>query len=443
MLLGRTTSLCPWCLKRIPAERIAEGNAVYLKKSCPEHGEYKTVLWRGTAESYVKWGEYGEVGGCSSKALTPSKDGCPLDCGLCPTHTGGVCVALMEVTNRCNISCPICFSGSPEKDGHEPDLAAVQGMYRTILDSGGPFPLQLSGGEPTLRDDLPEIVALGKQMGFEMIQINTNGIRFAKDRDYLARIKENGAGTLYLQFDGVTDDIYLAMRGAALADLKAQAIENCAAVGVGVILVVVLIPGINVQQVGSIIQYAKERMPVVRGVHFQPVSYFGRYPHAPRDQDRITLPEVLQALEKQTAGEITTHDFKPKRNKESYCSFSGVFMRGDDGVLRAASDKEAMRNTATPDKAVRQFLQNYWSPVGSSPCCAPGAKPSSEDAVFQDLINWVQSRSLTVSGMPFQDVWNIDLERLEGCCIHVVTADKRLVPFCARYMTSMEGKRLY
>src|SRR3990170_1531841 len=145
----------------------------------------------------------------------------------------------MEVTNRCNIRCPICFSSSGEGADSEPDLATVERMYRTIIDSGGPFPLQLSGGEPTLRDDLPEIVALGKHMGFEMIQINTNGIRFAEDPEYLAKIKKNGASSLYLQFDGVTDDVYEALRGAPLADVKVRAIDNCATIGLGVVLVAV------------------------------------------------------------------------------------------------------------------------------------------------------------------------------------------------------------
>lgn len=445
MVLGRTKSLCPWCLTRIDAERVAEADGVYLRKVCPEHGEYKTIIWRGTAESFIEWGDHAEGGSCCEIALTPVREHCPFDCGLCPAHTGGICVVLMEVTNRCNIRCPICFSGSSyAKADHEPNLAAVEGMYRAILSSGGPAPLQLSGGEPTLRDDLPEIVAIGKRMGFDMIQINTNGIRFAEDNEYLAKVRERGASTLYLQFDGLTDDIYSAIRGTPLVDVKAKVLENCRTLGLGVVLVVVLVPGINDHQIGAIIRFAKEWVPVVRGVHFQPISYFGRYPHAPNDEDRITLPEVLAALERQTGGEVAAADFKPKRNKEGHCSFAGFFVLGDDGVLRSTFSRGTVRNTTKPDAAVRQFLQNYWSPAGSNQCaCSGPCQNPSQETIFGDLVKWVQTRSLTISGMPFQDAWNIDLARLEGCCIHVVTSDNHLVPFCARYLTGSSGDRLY
>lgn len=446
MILGTTKSLCPWCLKRIEAERIFAGDAVYLRKICPEHGVCKTVLWRGTADSFREWGANVEGGKASAKKLTPRQEDCPFDCGLCPAHTGGACVVLLEVTNRCNVRCPICFSNSRDGAGSEPDLATIERMYRTILASGGPFPVQLSGGEPSMRDDLPDIVALGKQMGFSLIQINTNGIRFAEDPEFLSRVKKNGASTLYLQFDGVTDDVHLALRGSALVDVKAKVIENCAEIGLGVVLVPVLVPGINDHQIGAIIGLAKKWLPVVRGVHFQPISYFGRYPSAPHDADRITLPEVLKGLEEQTNGEVKAADFKPKRNKEGHCSFAGVFMLGDDGVLKSSFSKGITRAGREPDSTVRQFLQTYWSSVEPEQCsCSPVSCQNSrpETTITDDLMNWLQSRSLTISGMPFQDVWNIDLDRLEGCCIHVVTADNRLVPFCARYVTSIAGNSLY
>jgi uncharacterized radical SAM superfamily Fe-S cluster-containing enzyme len=303
----------------------------------------------------------------------------------------------------------------------------IGGMYETILDSGGPYPLQLSGGEPTSRDDLPEIVAMGRRMGFDNIQINTNGIRLAHDVAYLSRLKESGANIIYLSM------------------IKSQVLKNCSEAGLGVVLVPVLIPRVNDHQIGEMIQFAKSWMPTVRGVHFQPISYFGRFPKPPNDGDRITLPEVLKAIEEQSGGEMRVDDFKPRSSKEAYCSFAGLFILGEDGKLTSTFKQDAKRDSMAPSEAVRRFLKTYWAPPNTNQCACTSeiGLSSSLSGVRDDFFIWVQAHSLTISTMPFQDVWNIDLERLKGCCIHVVTSDHRLIPFCAYYLTSKSGRRLY
>jgi len=136
--------------------------------------------------------------------------------------------------------------------------------------------VQLSGGEPTIRDELPTIIVTGKEIGFYHIQVNTNGIRIAQDKEYLERLKESGADLIYLQFDGVSDDVYRTIRGRNLFDLKVRAISNCAEVKIGVVLVPTVIPNVNLHQLGEIVQFAKKWIPTVKGIHFQPVSYFGQ-----------------------------------------------------------------------------------------------------------------------------------------------------------------------
>jgi 7,8-dihydro-6-hydroxymethylpterin dimethyltransferase len=443
MVLEKTESLCPVCLTRVEAELFGEQDGVYLAKTCPDHGRYKTIVWRGTAESYSVWGKYSADGGGPERVLTQVREGCPHDCGPCSAHTGGVCVALIEVTSRCNVTCPICFANSHQRSDVDPDLRTLERRYRNILACCGPAPVQLSGGEPTVRDDLPEIVRLGRDLGFEMIQIDTNGVRLAEDREYLRKLKDNGTKVLYLQFDGVTDDAYVAIRGTPLVSVKTRVLENCSEAGLGVVLVPTLIPGVNDGQIGGIIRFAKQWMPVVRGVHFQPVSYFGRYPQSPENKDRMTLPEVLRALELQTGGEVRATDFKPRLSKDAHCAFAGFFVVGDDGVLLSAFSPSAKKKTSRPAVAVRSFLETYWSPVSSGCSCQPCSCTSEpQGSISDDLLHWVQEHSLTISGMPFQDAWNIDLRRLTGCCIHVVT-DDCLIPFCAYYLTSMGGKRLY
>jgi uncharacterized radical SAM superfamily Fe-S cluster-containing enzyme len=199
---------------------------------------------------------------------------------------------------------------------------------------------------------------------------------------------------------------------------------------------------VNDSQIGSIIRFAKRWMPVVRGVHFQPISYFGRYSKSPDDKNRITIPEIMAAMEAQTDEEIRQADFEPRISKDGHCAFSGFFMLNDDGSLKSGFRTKAKMNPPKPAPAVRGFLGKHWSPArdscGGQACSCTGAP----EALPDDILDWVNTRSLTISGMPFQDAWNIDLQRLSGCCIYVAT-EERLVPFCAYYLTSASGRRLY
>ncbi|VBB08795.1 radical sam, partial [Lucifera butyrica] len=277
-ILGMTESICPVCLKRILARRVRIEDQVYLDKICPEHGYFKTVIWRGQP-SYESWA-VAKVPSQPPVCATDVNRGCPFDCGLCPAHRQHTCCVLLEVTQRCNLSCPFCFAAAGNEE-QEPDIAAIEEWYYMLLASGGPYNIQLSGGEPTLRDDLPEIIALGRSLGFPFFQLNTNGLRLADDPHYIKELKRAGLSCVFLQFDGTDDAIYQKLRGGALLERKEAAIRRCAEYQIGVILVPTLVPGVNTENIGGMIQFAVERMPAVRGIHFQPVSYFGRYPEAP------------------------------------------------------------------------------------------------------------------------------------------------------------------
>lgn len=442
-ILKETESLCPVCLSRITARIITENNKVYLEKSCPRHGDYKVIIWRNDAEHYLKWTRFGgdriPIG--PKKRLTEHNRGCPYDCGICPDHEQDTSSAAIMTTNRCNLHCPICFTYGSEGPVYEPSLDSIKRMYQVVLDTCGTYPMELCGGEPTVRDDLPQVIAIGKEMGFNHIQINTNGIRLAKDKEYLSRLKEAGATTLYLQFDGVTDEVYRYTRGTNLFDLKVQAIENCAEVKIGVTLVPTVIPNVNFEQIGEIIQFAKRWVPTVKGVFFQPISYFGRYPGTPDDRDRLTIPDILRALEEQTQGELRESNFVPPVCEHPHCSFSGFFVLMD-GKLLPISHLEPRQISEDGAEHSRRFAKQYWRFVEEDEvqrCSLPQRKP----APFSALLQRLQREYLYISGMAFQDVWNIDLERLKRCCIHIVTSTGKMIPLCAKYLTSVDGQRLY
>jgi 7,8-dihydro-6-hydroxymethylpterin dimethyltransferase len=308
-LLSQTLSLCPHCLRRIPARRIVEEDAVYLEKSCPEHGDLgKVILWKNSPKSYLEWTR---GVGPSAEGLQPTTTHCPYDCGLCPDHKQKTCTAIIEVTHRCDLHCPVCFAASKAEAEQDPDPTQLAEILDMLKARAGNCPIQISGGEPTLRDDLPEIIGLARARGFDHLQVNTNGLRLARDVAYARALKDAGITVIYLQFDGLTDSIYETIRGAKLLAIKQEAIEQCARLKIGVILVPTIIKNCNDGQIGDIIQFAKKWMPVVKGVHFQPMTFLGRYSGPPANQNRYLLSDVLAAIEDQTKGEIRAENLIP------------------------------------------------------------------------------------------------------------------------------------
>jgi len=447
-ILGLTQSVCPVCLKRITAQRVQVGDQVYLDKTCPDHGNFRTIIWRGEEPSYESW----SVAKLPSKppvCATPVKQGCPFDCGLCPEHRQHTCCVLLEVTKRCNLNCPVCFAQACTED-HDPDRKTIENWYRLLLDSGGPYNIQLSGGEPTMRDDLPEIIALGRKLGFSFIQLNTNGLRLAKEPGYAGRLKAAGLSCVFLQFDGTNDAIYEKLRGTGLLAEKQAVIAHCATAQLGVVLVPTLVPGVNTQNIGEIIEYATMKIPAVRGVHFQPISYFGRYPQAPNDEDRITIPEVIHEMVRQTGGKLKITDFKPPMGENAYCSFHGNFVLMDNGELKAWTKANhggccQPQVAAVGAKKAQTFVARRWAaPQRAEKKCGTDEIGSTMNVDSLDtFLDRAENYSFCISGMAFQDVWNLDLERLRECFIHVVSEDSRIIPFCAYNLTDKQGKPLY
>jgi uncharacterized radical SAM superfamily Fe-S cluster-containing enzyme len=453
-LLAETESVCPVCLERLSAQRIAEGDDIYLAKHCPEHGLFKTIVWRGL-DSYKRWEERGSRAARPPVCETTVERGCPHDCGLCPDHLQHSCCVLLELTQRCNLRCPVCFASAAESDG-DPDLREIEDWLRLLLAHGSQVNIQLSGGEPTVRDDLPEIITLARSMGFDFVQVNTNGIRLAKEAGYAQRLADAGLDCVFLQFDGVSDEVYQRIRGTRLLEIKHAAIAHCAEAGLGVVLVPTLVPGVNIDEIGAIVTFALARVPAVRAVHFQPISYFGRYPAPPADGDRITLPEIMAQLEIQTGGMVRVDDFNPGSAENAYCSFTSKFFVGSDGRLRIAAEPAAegccrsgaaaacgcgLPPSGEDALRARNFVAAHWATQEQRE--ETDERSTGIDVASLDAFLAAHRHSFCISGMAFQDAWNLDLERLRECFIHVVAPDRRIVPFCAYNLTAVSGESLY
>jgi hypothetical protein len=365
----------------------------------------------------------------------------------------------MEVTQRCDLHCAFCYADSGNIRREDPPLDLISAWYQAIAATGRTCNLQLSGGEPTTRDDLPAIVARGRDLGFLFIQLNTNGIRLGQDPEYVRDLRKAGLFSVFLQFDGTEEDIYLRVRGKRLLYEKRRAIETCEAQGIGVVLVPTVIPGVNDYNLGDILKQALAWSPVVRAVHFQPVSYFGRYPGPPKDSDRITLPELMRAIEDQSGGKFQVDHFRPPGCENALCSFHGNYLILSDGTVRSLQKPFGETCCSGVEKAEEgatrtiSYVSRQWAAPSStdqktlsSECCSSSSAGCSGPTgliSLDDFISRARTHTFSISAMAFQDVWSLDLERVRDCCIHVMAPDRRLIPFCAYNLTDVQGQALY
>jgi uncharacterized radical SAM superfamily Fe-S cluster-containing enzyme len=305
-----------------------------------------------------------------------------------------------------------------------------------------------------------------RALGVPFVQLNTNGLRLAAEPEYAAELHQAGLDCVFLQFDGMSDDVYSVLRGRSLFGTKLDAIRNCAKAQLGVVLVPTLVPGVNTGEIGAILRFACAHLPAIRAVHFQPVSFFGRYPRwtdgqnseadefrAPDEDYRITTPEILEAIETQTGGIFRVEDFRAPMAEHASCSFQGRFQIGEDGTVRPAAQSASSccsapqplvklgvapaAKGADSSSRARQAVARQWAFPAPAPD-APDTGTESFDAFLAE-----GRRTLSISGMAFQDAWNLDVERLRRCFLHVAAADGKLIPLCAYNLTAADGTALY
>ena len=429
-------SVCPECLQRISGKLVRYKDRVQLEKSCLEHGFFSSTVWTGEP-SFESWfrpklpyfgGERQQTG-----------QGCPYDCGLCENHTQRTCTALVEITSRCNLQCPVCFadSGGSEAD---PELETLRRMFANIMQQTGGCNLQLSGGEPTVRKDLVQVVRLAKEAGIDFVQLNTNGLVLSQDPELSLQLKDAGLSSAFLQFDGVDDQVCNELRGRSLFENKCLAIDNLSAAGVGIVLVPTVVRGVNNDQLWDIVRFGLDRQPYVRGIHFQPMSYFGRFPRE-FTPDHVTLPEIMSGLSSQSGGIVHVEDFRPPGCEHALCSFSAKYLMQEDGELMKLGSSSC---DCTPVPAEKGALTSIgvtarqWGAAQKT-----GLKNMGPEDDLTKFVNHARTHTFSISGMAFQDSWSLNLERLQGCCIHVAQPDGRLIPFCSFNLTARNGRSLH
>jgi len=319
-IIRNTTSICPECLQPIPAEIYVDANMgwVMMRKHCEEHGDFKDKI--SVSPEEYKWNQSftNEIGSTIDNSSKPSEvsscirkitNGCPYDCGICENHQSAPCIAVIDPTNRCNLTCPICYANASAK-GYvvEPtfdEIVQILKHFRSIKPVP-PILLQYAGGEPTLRNDLHDITRKAKELGFIEVMVSTNGVRMSKSVEYCRELMESGIDAIYLQFDATNaPEVWKKMRGVNLWPIKQRVIKNCRAIGFkGIMLVPTIAKGVNDNQIENILEFAKQNNDVVAGVVFQPVSLCGRINYEELMELRYTSSDLKIAINKITNNAI-------------------------------------------------------------------------------------------------------------------------------------------
>ncbi|MCB0456280.1 MAG: radical SAM protein [Flavobacteriaceae bacterium] len=430
-----TLSLCEKCLKRVDTKIVFENDAVFMLKRCPEHGTSK-VLIADDIEYYKNIRNYNKPSETPYKFNTKTHFGCPYDCGLCPDHEQHSCLTIVEITDRCNLTCPTCYANSSPSYGRHRTLEEVIKMLDTIVENEKePDVVQISGGEPTLHPQFFEILDYAKQLPIRHLMLNTNGIKIAKDKEFVKRLKTYSPDfEIYLQFDSFKNEVLQTLRGADLNQIRKDAIENLNEVNLSTTLVVTLQKGLNDNEIGSIIDYALKQK-CVRGVTFQPTQIAGRLEHFDPSKDRITLTEVRRKILEQTTV-FQPNDLLPVPcNPDALVMGYALKLNGEVFPLTRYIDPSDLldnsKNTIVyeQDEALHGKMIELFSTgnsvevaeenLKSIMCCLPNidAPNLGYDNLFRIII------------MQFIDAYNFDVRAIKKSCVHIVDKDYKIIPF--------------
>jgi uncharacterized radical SAM superfamily Fe-S cluster-containing enzyme len=431
-------SICSTCYRRAEGKIVFEEGNVYLLKRCPVHGPEKVLMaddvdyYRLCREVFLKHPEM------PTHYNMPVRWDCPYDCGLCTDHEQHSCLTLIEVTDHCNLQCPICYASSgPSRLTHRP-LDQIERMLDAVVaNEGHPDVVQISGGEPTLHPDFFRILDLAKARPIQHLMLNTNGIRIAREEGFAERLAEYMPGfEIYLQFDSFEAPALQELRGADLTSVRKQAIEKLNRLGVSTSLVVTLKKGLNDHEIGKIIDWAVQQ-PCIRGVVLQPIQAAGRLEQFDPSKDRLTLTEVRRRILEQTnlfkPEDIIPVPCHPDSLAMAYALKSNGKVIPLTGMIDPKVLIEGGRNTIVYEnddglrtQLFKLFSTNH-SPKSSAStlrellCCLP-------QIMAPDAIDY--SNVFRVIIMQFIDAWGFDVRSVKKTCVHIAHPDgKRIVPF--------------
>lgn len=480
-----TQSLCPECLSVIDATIDESDDEVYMDKHCPRHGPYRELI--STDATFFKL--MLERDRAILRGVTNPLDGkqasCPNGCGICSEHLSPPMMMNIDLTNRCNLNCPICFANaSATGEVVELSLEQVRRMLDTACktDIVQPVCLQYTGGEPTVHPQFLEALEEANKWDFAQIQVATNGIKFAHDPEFATKSSQAGLNVAYLQFDGVDDEVYQKTRGRPLAELKFKAIDNLYKAGIRTMLVPTIVKGINDQQIGKITRYAIDNIDKIIGISWQPVVFTGRIDHHQRLAQRFTLADLAREIERQTGLVDMYRDWYPFCFADPFSRLIEA-IRGTNQTLLSCNPvcgaatylivnrkqheaipipafvdveplmdklaatterlkKQRMLRKLTVVQKLRSLRRFYHEDKGPTGWTfetfvnfmmdfVDFSKRYTDNQAWRTILANKPYRAFLMASMHFQDVYNYQIDRLRRCVVHYAAPDGRIYPFCS------------
>jgi 7,8-dihydro-6-hydroxymethylpterin dimethyltransferase len=444
-----TVSLCPVCLRRIDAKIVFQDGKVYMLKNCPQHGFHK-VLIATDINYYKNIRNYNKASETPLKFNTKTHYGCPYDCGLCQDHEQHSCLTLIEITDRCNLTCPTCYAMSSPHYGRHRSLGEIERMMNVVVENEGtPDVIQISGGEPTIHPGFFEVLDLAKRKPIRHLMVNTNGIRIANDAGFAERLASYMPDfEIYLQFDSFRPSVLEHLRGKNLLEVRMNALEKLNKLNLSTTLVVTLQQGLNDDEIGEIIEFAlKQRC--VRGVTFQPVQVAGRLENFDPSTDRITMTGIRQKILDQS------DIFKPEDLVPVPCNPDALVMgyalklAGEVIPLTRYVDPAELldngRNTIVYEQDAQlhdQLIKIFSTGISVDRveekmqrllCCLP--EISAPGLKYENLFRIIIMR--------FIDAWDFDVRAIKKSCVHIVHKDGRIIPFETMNMFYRDDREVY
>ena len=433
----KTKALCPVCLKTVEAVKEQKGNEVWLNKNCSEHGTFRVKIAKDAARFFDK--TY-DVKGKPFKAVTSFHGTCGQDCGWCEEHKQHICTGLIEVTQACNLACPICYFG--QKAPKHITLKEFKERLKTLLtvEKGHLDVLQISGGECLLHPRFKEILQAALKEDIGRILINTNGLMLLEDKSIFELIKQHKDRVeIYLQFDGFDDGVYKVLRGKTLLKQKQEILQCLNEAEIKICLAVTIYKD-NLKEIPAILKLSTE-LKHISGITFQRLTKVG-------SAVGTEIPSVLQEdilLAIANSGYMKYKDMIPLPCSHENCTSLGflfcqgkkVYSLGD--YVDYSKCKTQLSNRIAFDKTILDYMQK-------NVCKCFVGKVLGSNFMLDKLQAFAKGGASAYKNMKivrvivknFMDADTFDWQRAQKCCTGVSVGNGKVIPFCIH--NALKGK---
>lgn len=445
-----TQSICPTCRKTVQGKIVFRENQVILKKRCPEHGETEGLL-SSNIDYWIKSLSYTKPGTIPLKYSTSVEKGCPDDCGLCSDHEQHTCSPIIEISNKCDLKCPVCIVWNQNNYNMTP--LEFKNIIDGLIEKEGELELiLLSGGEPTLHPDFFQLCEYAqKKNKIKRILVASHGMRIARNEEFAKKFKEMGL-YLSLQFDSLDDRNYEILRGESLLESKIKCLEMCEKYNIPTIFVPTIAKGFNDHELGAILDFAFKH-DFVTSVTIQPMAYTGaggsQFPQNPLN--KLTQVDIHRLIEKQTSW-LKASDFLPIPCSHPSCYTACYVLKLDNGKLAPLTqfgeistylDMLTNRAIIDPGEKGKDLIQDAIYKLWSAQSIAVDGEvilkslksvlseyESAGESGILDLWKQSERRVKAIFIHAFMDEYDFEISRIRKCCTHYALPDGRLMPGC-------------